>query len=197
MFVGAIPTVMPRPLAEPPGGVLIWIVIAVELATFALGFGWIAAARRSAPEAFADLQAGLDPGYGLALTVTLVTSGALAAQGVVAYRERRHDGARRWFVGAGLLGIAFLGLKALDWASVVSEGHTLGSSDAWDLYLLATGFHAAHVVVGVGLLLGVAAQVGRAVFEDEEAAVVGSVAFWHLCDAIWFFLFPLLFARSS
>lgn len=185
-----------RSVDDPPGGVLAWIVIAVELATFALGFGWIAVARRADPAGFAAMQAELDLRFGLLLTAVLVTSGALAARGVERYRAGHAEGARRWFVAAGLVGIVFLGLKGADWAHLLGAGHALGTSDAWDLYLLSTGLHAAHVVVGVGLLLGVAARAGRVTFEDEETAVVGSVAFWHLCDVIWFFLFPLLFARS-
>lgn len=182
-----------RALTDPPGGLLAWIVIAVELATFGLVFGWIGSTRRADPAAYAAMQAELDPGFGLTLTAVLVTSGALAAAGVVRYRAGLSGQARRWFVGAGLFGVAFLALKVVDW---LNAGHGLGSSDSWDLYLLATGFHAAHVVVGVGLLVAVAAQVGRSTFADEETAVVGSVAFWHLCDVIWFFLFPLLFARA-
>jgi nitric oxide reductase NorE protein len=185
-----------RPLHDPPGGLLAWIVIGVELVTFALGFGWIASTRRADPGGYAAMQATLDPRLGLLLTVVLVTSGALAARAVERYRAGDAAAARRWFVGAGLVGIGFLGLKVVDWAHVLGDGHGLGTSDAWDLYLLSTGFHAAHVVVGVGLLLGVAARVGTVAFDDEETAVVGSAAFWHLCDVIWFFLFPLLFARA-
>jgi nitric oxide reductase NorE protein len=185
-----------RALEDPPGGLLAWIVVAVEFATFGLVFGWIASARRADPEGYARMQVELDPSLGLALTAVLVTSGALAARGVVRYRAGQLGAARSSFVAAGLLGAGFLALKGIDWAHVLRGGHGLGTSDAWDLYLLSTSFHAAHVVVGVGLLVGVAGRVGRTVFADEETAVVGSVAFWHLCDVIWFFLFPLLFART-
>lgn len=185
-----------RALDDPPGGVLLWMVVALELVTFAMLFGTIASLRANNAPMFAAGQAGLDGQIGLALTFALVTSGAIAAEGVHRYRAQRLQEARRFFLGAGAIGSAFVVLKVVDYARHLGEGHTLGASDFWDAYLLGTGFHFAHVVVGIGLLLGVAARVGQTRFEDEETAIVGSVLFWHMCDVAWFFLFPLFFAGA-
>jgi nitric oxide reductase NorE protein len=103
--------------------------------------------------------------------------------------------ARRWFLAAAGVGVAFIALKATMFVEHIRDGHWLGASDFWDAYWLGTGFHFAHVVVGVGLLVGVAARVDRATFADRETAVAGSALFWHMCDVAWFFLFPLFFAR--
>lgn len=185
-----------RALADPPGGVLLWLVVGLELVTFAMVFALIAHLRASAPADFAAGQAALDSRFGLALTLLLVTSGALAAQAVHRHRQGDAAAARRLFLGAGAVGLGFAGVKLLDYAKHLAEGHGLGASDFWDAYLLATGFHFLHVLVGLALLFFVAARVGRARFSDEETAVVGSALFWHLCDVAWFFLFPLFFARA-
>ncbi len=185
-----------RALASPPGGVLLWLVVALELLTFGLVFAAILRLRLVDPVAFRAGQGVLSVSKGLALTVLLVTSGLLAAEAVHDYRVRRWALSRWLFVAAGGLGVGFIGLKVRDFAGLVASGHRLGTNDFWDTYFLATGFHLAHVVVGVGLLLGVAARVGRTTFGDPETAIVGSALFWHLCDLAWFFLFPLFFARG-
>lgn len=184
-----------RALTDPPGGVLLWLIVTLELITFAMVFGLIAHQRTSNPDVFAQGQSALSLPLGLALTLLLVTSGALAARAVHHHREQRADRARLHFLGAAALGLLFVALKLFDYTQHLGEGHRLGSSDFWDAYFLGTGFHFLHVVVGLGLLLGVAARVGRAKFTDEETAVVGSALFWHMCDVAWFFLFPLFFAR--
>lgn len=185
-----------RSIDDPPGGVLLWMVVAVELLTFAMLFGLVASMRATEPALFLDGQRALDPWLGLGLTAVLVTSGALAAQGVHHYRAEQIPLARRYFHGAAAVGCLFLAIKVVDYARHLAAGHGLGASDFWDAYLLGTGFHFAHVVVGVGLLVLVAGRAGKAQFEDAETAVVGSVLFWHMCDVAWFFLFPLFFVGS-
>ncbi len=175
---------------------LLWLIVIVELVTFAMLFGVIADLRASAPAAFAEMQRALHRPTGLALTLALVTSGALAAQAVHHFRAGAKDTARRFFQLAGLVGLGFVALKVFDAVQLVRAGHGLGSSDPWVAYFLAGGFHFAHVLVGLGLLFGVAGRVGRTPFEDEEGAVVGSALFWHLCDVAWFFLLPLFFVGA-
>ncbi len=171
-----------------------WLVVGLELLTFAIVLVLVALQRRADPIGFAAQQRTLHPQIGLLFTVILVTSGALAAQGVHCFRHGRTGLTRRWFFGAASLGLAFIGLKVHD---LSSHGRRLGESDFWDAYLLSTGFHLIHVVLGVGFLLFVAFRLGRGSFEDSESAIAGAALFWHLCDAVWFFLFPLFFVVTG
>jgi len=188
--------VQTRPLFDPPGGVLMWIVVALELAAFGVLFALIAWMRLGDPEAFRAGQAALDPVVGVGLTLALVTSGWLLAEAVAAYRAQRFERCRRYYLAAILVGLVFVGLKIHDYVAKLGAGHGLGTSDFWDAYLLGTGFHFAHVLVGLGLLASVGARAGRARFEDDETAIAGTALFWHMCDVAWFFLFPLFFVRS-
>ncbi|HEY8431439.1 MAG TPA: cytochrome c oxidase subunit 3 [Sandaracinaceae bacterium] len=183
-----------RALLAPPGGILMWIVVGLELLTFALVFVAVGLFRAGDPGAFAAGQARLDPRHGLALTVVLLTSGWLAAEAVHCVRAGRIARARRWYAGSIALGLAFVGLKIEDYVAKASAGLRL-SDDFGSAYLLATGFHFAHVLVGLTMLVYVAARIGRARFEDSETAVAGTALFWHMCDVAWFFLFPLFYAR--
>lgn len=190
------PSPQTRSLLDPPGGVLMWLVVALELLVFAMVFVLIAGLRASDPEAFRVQQAELDPALGLTLTLTLVTSGWFAAEAVHAFRASRIDRARRWYAAAVVAGIAFVGLKIYDYATKIRAGHGLGTGDFWDAYLLGTGFHFAHVLVGIALLAYAGARIGKERFEDAETSIAGTALFWHMCDIAWFLLFPLFYVRS-
>ena len=182
-----------RSLVEPPGGLLMWIVVALELVTFSMVFVVVANFRLGEPEAFAAGQALLDLRMGAAQTVALLTSGWLVAEAVHAYRKDRIPRARRYYAAGIAAGLAFVVLKIVDYAGKAELG--VGLSDAFGTaYVLATGFHFLHVLVGLTMLIYAATRIGRKRFEDEETAVAGTALFWHMCDIAWFFLFPLFYA---
>lgn len=183
-------------LLSPPGGLLMWIVVALELFAFAMVFGVIAHLRATQPAVFIEGQRALSPMHGVALTVVLVTSGWLAAEAVSAVRGGRLTAARRYYAGAVASGLAFVVIKVVDYAEKARAGLSLGRTDFWDAYFLGTGFHFVHVLLGLVLLSYVGLRVGRTKFEDEETTVAGTALFWHMCDVAWFFLFPLLYVRS-
>lgn len=192
----SVPAPFPAPtLASPPGGLLLWIIVSLELGTFAMVLGAIAYLRGADATAFRAGQALLDPRVGAALTAALVTSGWLAAEGVHAYRAGLLTKTRRYFGGAVLGGAVFAALKVYEYVGKARGGLGLGSGDFWDLYFLSTGFHFVHVLIGLGLLTAVGLGAGRKRFDDPETAVAGTALFWHMCDLVWFFLFPLFFVR--
>jgi nitric oxide reductase NorE protein len=184
-----------RALFDPPGGILMWIVVGLELSVFGMIFFLVAYLRANDAALFEAGQATLDPMIGLGLTISLVTSGWLTAEAVHAHRAGKVEHARRFYAGAIAVGMGFLALKLNEYAGKIGAGFLLGTNDFWDAYLLGTGFHFAHVVVGLALLTYVYRRVGKTKFEDEETAIAGTALFWHMCDVAWFFLFPLFFVR--
>lgn len=193
-----------RQLSDPPGGLLLWIVVGLELVTFSIVFLALALYRGRNPAEFASRQSALDPQLGLALTLILVLSGMLAALAVGAYRRGRPFRARKYFIAAAATGVLFLVLKSVDYAQHAAAGHGLSSHDFWAAYILSTGFHFAHVLVGTALLVVAAWRVASPADTrpgtdavDPETLIAGSALFWHMCDIAWFFLFPLFYAPIS
>ena len=57
-----------------------------------------------------------------------------------------------------------------------------------------TGFHALHMVIGVGLMLVILWMAKRGKFSPHYYAPVEiSGLYWHFVDIVWIFLFPLLY----
>lgn len=173
-------------LSALPGNPLMWILILSELAVFGAFLAGFAGARLMEPELFADSQAHLSRVYGGLNTLVLVTSGWFAALAVRNRAEGSIGRSRAWLGGAGVLGFAFLVVKAFEYADKISDGIGLETNTFWTLYFLMTGFHALHVVMGL-IILGVVAW--RASLENLETGA----AFWHMVDLIWVLIYPVVY----
>lgn len=180
-------------IAEPPGGVLFWVVVATELLAFGVFFGFVTFVRAAEPAVFEAGRALLDPREGLALAAALLASGWFVAEAVHACREDRLRKARVFYALALAWGLVFVGLKLHGYAALGEHDVHLGASTYWDVYLLGTGFHFIHVLIGLVMLARTAFRLGKRPFEDAETAIAGTALFWHMCDVAWFFIFPLLY----
>jgi cytochrome c oxidase subunit 3 len=139
-------------------------------------------------------------------TAVLLTSSLAVAVAVHAARTRERRAAA-WLLGAaGLLGVLFLAIKALEYAAETAEGRLpLPGSQLqldgpvhrlfMDLYLIATALHAIHVAIGIAMLAALGIRLGLRRFDlHHRATTVEAVGlYWHFVDVVWIFLFPLLY----
>jgi nitric oxide reductase NorE protein len=179
---------------EPPGGVLVWIVVFVELITFLAGIGVFLYQRADDPESFARGRELLDQPLALLNTSILLTGGWFMACAITELRQGDGDRSLRWTVAAIASGLAFLIVKSIEYAGKIDQGHTFGEDPFFTLYYALTGFHFIHVAVAVAILVYFATQIrqGRYHRDDCDDVEAGGI-FWHLCDLIWLFLFPTLY----
>ena len=169
-----------------PGNPMMWVLIGSELLVFGAGLIGLAGARLMEPELFAESQATLDRLTGTINTGVLLTSGYFAALAVLAIRRDNVKRARAWLAGAGALGLVFLVIKLFEYAEKAEAGIGLDTNTFFTLYYLLTGFHLAHVIFGVIILVyvGVVAQL--------ETIETGT-AFWHMVDLVWVLIFPMIY----
>lgn len=179
---------------EPPGGLLVWIVIVVETITFGAGLVTFAVSRRDEPAVFAAGRAALHQPLALANTLVLLTGGWLMANAVARLREGRAKSAEAWILGASASGVTFLALKGVEWAEKLRHGLGLHHDSFFTYYWLLTGFHFLHVAVAVVILLGLyrGLRKGRYTAENHLDVESGG-AFWHMCDLIWLLVYPTIY----
>src|SRR5262249_36559355 len=61
-------------------------------------------------------------------------------------------------------------------------------------YFFMTGFHAVHMLVGVGIMITILMMARRGIFTEKYFTPVEiSGLYWHFVDIVWIFLFPLLY----
>ncbi|QEG31283.1 Cytochrome c oxidase polypeptide I+III [Gemmata obscuriglobus] len=65
-------------------------------------------------------------------------------------------------------------------------------------YYIMTGIHGIHIIIGIGCILWVAWEAWRGTVPPENYSTVEVVSlYWHLVDAIWLFLMPLLYLAGA
>jgi cytochrome c oxidase subunit 3 len=65
-------------------------------------------------------------------------------------------------------------------------------------YYVMTGIHGIHIIVGIGCILWLVFEARRNTIPPENYSTVEVVSlYWHLVDAIWLFLMPLLYLAGA
>ncbi len=111
-----------------------------------------------------------------------------------------------------VLGLAFLGIKYVEYSNHWHEGEVPGLNWHWhehgnydprnvaiffSLYFAMTGMHAIHMIIGVGLLTWLTIRAAKGDFTEEYNSPVEMTGlYWHFVDVVWIYLFPLLYLVS-
>ncbi len=169
-----------------PGNLMMWVLIGSELLVFGAGLIGLAGARMMEPELFAASQAKLDRLTATVNTGVLLTSGYFAALAVLAIRRNQVSRARAWLTAAGALGLVFLVVKIFEYGEKAEAGIGPETNTFFTLYYLLTGFHLAHVIFGIIILILVG------VYARLETIETGT-AFWHMVDFVWVLIFPMIY----
>ena len=91
-------------------------------------------------------------------------------------------------------GLLFMALKAYEYNEKIELGIGFSTNQFWVFYWLLTGFHLIHVMVAIVLLSYMLIKTKSGVYTSTNFEDVESVGvFWHMCDLIWIFLFPILY----
>ena len=126
-------------------------------------------------------------------------AGIVGRGGLGAIRHRARQANGGWCAGwasARCSGVIFLVIQCFEWAD---RPFGLSSTPYSSLYFVITGFHMAHVVVGVLMLLALTFWSGQGYFNSRRFAHIHIGAlYWHFVDAVWiavfftFYITPLL-----
>lgn len=173
----------------PPGGILLWIIIFLELMTFGIALVSLAFSAKENPQLFHESSLHLNRTFGTINTIFLLTSGFFVANAVYNFKERNFYKASFQLKIAMLGGLLFIVLKSIEYYIKIEAGYLLDTNSFFTFYWLLTGFHIIHVVVGLVILFMLNRNLKTKAIEDVEA----SAAFWHMCDLIWLLLFPVLY----
>jgi cytochrome c oxidase subunit III len=150
------------------------------------------------PHAPGTFPEGGPPDLSLAIPGTLILLASSVAVGW-AQLGIEHGSKRRLVLGLGigaLLGVIFLVIQIFEWAQ---KPYGLTSTPYSSLYFTITGFHMAHVMVGVVMLSALALWSALGMFNKVRFAHIHIGAlYWHFVDAVWiavfftFYLTPLM-----
>jgi heme/copper-type cytochrome/quinol oxidase subunit 3 len=180
----------PHAGAEPSAGkVGMWIFLATDAMGFA-GLLMAYAILRVHADQWPDAQERLAVLQGAVMTGLLVTSSFTMTMTVRAARAGRAGARALWHAATLVLGVGFLGGQALEYAHLASGPHGMGlATDAFaGTFYAVTGYHGLHVLVGVGVLVGLFVAPRVRVRSLEVASI-----FWHFVDLAWIPIFAFVY----
>jgi cytochrome c oxidase subunit 3 len=184
-----------------------WTFLATEIMLFGGLFFGIVVYRVLYPDAAREASQHLYKSIGAINTAVLLSSSLAMTLAVVAARQgRRRDVVINLFITLGL-GTAFLAIKAYEYYLDYAEGLMAGVGNRpfplrapgaelfINAYLFATGVHALHLLIGVGVVAVLTLQVARATLPMPRRHIVIEMAglYWHFVDTVWIFLYPTLY----
>ena len=125
-----------------------------------------------------------------------------------------------YLVATIVLGVTFLGVKAVEYRAKFAEHHVPGPSFNFveehvaghedlppvnqqhaqmffSLYFVMTGMHAIHMIIGVGLFAVLAVLAWKGHYDQNyNTPIENAGLYWHFVDVVWIYLFPLLYLIS-
>lgn len=177
-----------------PGEAGTWVLIFGDMTVFGILFGVYVWYYGQEPTQFAADQAALNKNFGFVNTLLLLTSSLLVYAAVQAIRQHRHSPASRLIVAAMGCGGVFLVNKGLEYHDKLAHGIDVTTSNFFMYFFVLTALHALHVVLGLALLGFVLSLSRRPRLTDRQHTYLeGAALFWHMVDALWIVLFPLLY----
>lgn len=165
------------------GNLILWILVWSELAVFGILLAGFMTMSVLNPESFAAGKLQLDGRLASFNTLVLIASGWLAAEAVPAPTERVR---RLSLVAAAALGFLFVGFKLLEYRHESGFFGQAAYGAFFELYLLITGFHLAHVLFLAIVMLLLARR-------PDRGNVVLVTTLWHVVDIVWLVIFPVVY----
>jgi cytochrome c oxidase subunit 3 len=163
---------------------------------------------------FAAASRTLNLKIGTANTAVLICSSLTVALGIRAAQMNKRMLTVVMLVLTLVFGLAFLGVKGVEWHEKFVEHHVPGPNFHFEadpahpdlkinqqhaqiffsMYFAMTGMHAVHMIIGVGIFLWLIYQAWKGRFNSEYyTPLENSGLYWHFVDIIWIYLFPLFY----
>jgi cytochrome c oxidase subunit 3 len=192
-----------------------WMFLATEMMFFGGLFVAYTAYRIWYPEAFEAGSSKLNVLIAGINTFFLLTSSLTFTLAVVATKANNRKQQARMLALTALLGLAFLGMKAVEYTQDFHENLVPGSHFNNEefakegvnpyrvqlffmFYYIMTGFHVAHLAVGIGLVIWLFGySVNNRIPPERYNLVEVTCLYWHFVDLAWMFLLPLLYLAGA
>ena len=127
-------------------------------------------------------------------TFVLLMSSFAMVQALAATNADNKRGIVGWLLATAFLGAIFIGFQIVEFNAFKNEGLTLGGNLFGASFFTLTGFHGAHVTLGIIWLLAMAILAAKGRVGSKTALDVELLGlYWHFVDIVWIVIFTLLY----
>ncbi|NIY07893.1 MAG: hypothetical protein GWN02_06270, partial [Gemmatimonadetes bacterium] len=190
---------MPMDRAEPGIGVYnmklgMWVFLLSEVMFFTALIGSYVILRSARPEAFAAPGEVLNVPLTAVNTFILICSSVTMVKAFAAIEQGDQKGLRRWLLATVGLGTFFLSVQVVEYIALaghgfvpMAESYAAGGEPLYGAHFYTlTGFHGAHVTLGVLALIWITARAFMGKYTRESHGGVETMGlYWHFVDLVW------------
>ena len=127
-------------------------------------------------------------------TFVLLMSSLMMVLALAAVQRGDRKGTLTWLLATAGFGAIFLGFQSYEFTHFYHEGLTLGTNLFGSSFFVLTGFHGAHVTIGVIWLMALWVQALRGKLGQADAVKVEVAGlYWHFVDIVWIVIFTLVY----
>ena len=127
-------------------------------------------------------------------TFVLLMSSFAMVQALAATHADNKRGIVGWLVATAVLGAIFIGFQVVEFNTFKNEGLTLGGNLFGATFFTLTGFHGAHVTLGIIWLVAMAIVANKGRVGPDSALDIELLGlYWHFVDIVWIVIFTLLY----
>jgi len=127
-------------------------------------------------------------------TFVLLMSSVAMVLGLAAIQRGDLKGLRTWLTATALLGSVFVGFQMFEFWEFAKEGLTPRTNLFGSSFLTLTGFHGAHVTIGVIWLWSIVFSSFKGkVRQDTSLDVEIAGLYWHFVDIVWIIIFGVVY----
>ncbi len=181
----------------PSSKIAMWLFLSSEcmlfgalIATYVLYRG--ASVKGPYPQDIFDIP------YTSVSSFVLLASSLTMVLALAAAQARDMARMRIWLLATALLGMTFVGGQVYEFTTFYREGLTLKTNLFGSTFYVLTGFHGAHVTIGILMLLSLVGMSlndrlpGKAAFPVELVGL-----YWHFVDIVWIVIFVVVYLVPS
>jgi heme/copper-type cytochrome/quinol oxidase subunit 3 len=127
-------------------------------------------------------------------TFVLLMSSLAMVLALAAVQRGSRKGSLVWLMTTAVMGMIFLGFQAYEFTHFVGMGLKIDTNLFGSTFFFLTGFHGAHVTVGILWLLALWVQAYRGMLGQKDALRVEVAGlYWHFVDIIWIIIFTFVY----
>ncbi|MDX1673384.1 MAG: cytochrome c oxidase subunit 3 [Longimicrobiales bacterium] len=179
-----------------------WVFLLSEVMFFTALIGSYILLRSARPEAFAEPGEVLNVPLTAFNTFVLICSSVSMVKAFAAIEHGDQQGLKRWLLVTVGLGAFFLGVQGYEYFELASHGfvpvaeayHAAGEPLYGATFYTLTGFHGAHVTLGVLAMIWITIRAFRGRYTQGSHAGVETMGlYWHFVDLVWIILFTIVY----
>ena len=190
-----------------------WVFLLSEVMFFTSLIGSYVILRYAHPEHWTDPGVVLNVNLTAGNTFLLICSSVTMVKAFAAIQQGDLKGLQRWLLATILIGATFVGVQVYEYIALAGEGfvpmldsyHAVGRGNPHEgpslggplygaTFYAMTGFHGAHVTLGVLCLIFVYVRALRGAYTAEHLEGVEVIGlYWHFVDLVWILLFTIVY----